>query len=89
MNTKSVCITSRLLSGKKKHEYQEPLAKAGYELVDSLKADVNYLVVSNIDDKLSSKTKNAIKWGVKMIGVVLMQCIIILMELHLNHRKML
>ena len=63
----SICITGKLPSGAKKHEYQEPLAAHGHHLVDSFTRDTDILVVSDLDGAPSSKTKNAIKWGVKMI----------------------
>ena len=63
----SICITGKLPSGKKKHEYEEPLANAGHQLIDGFTKDVDILVVSDLNGAPSSKTKNAIKWGVKMI----------------------
>lgn len=60
----TVCITGKLPSGKKKHEYAGPLAAKGHRLVDDLTKDVNALVMADPDGPESSKTKKAKKLGI-------------------------
>jgi DNA ligase (NAD+) len=68
MNPKGkVCITGSLPSGKKKAEYKEPLAKAGYELVDDLSKDCVLLIQADPASQ-SGKSKKAATWGIRVIG---------------------
>jgi DNA ligase (NAD+) len=62
----AICITGTLPSGKKKHDWEQPLAQAGYSLVDTVSKDLHALVVSN-PSQVSSKTKKAIKLGIRIM----------------------
>jgi len=62
-----ICITGSLPSGRKKHDWEQPLNRAGYQLVDSVSKDLYALVVSN-PATTSSKTKKALKLGVRIIS---------------------
>jgi len=63
---KTVCITGTLASGRKKSYYKEPLAKAGYDLIDEVTKDLSILVVSDTTQE-STKSKKAKKLGIKII----------------------
>jgi len=62
----TVCITGKLPSGRKKSDYAQLLANAGYELVDDVKQGLTYLVQA--DTSSSSKSKKAEKYGVRVIS---------------------
>jgi len=62
----TVAITGKLPSGKKKNDYEQPLADAGYELVDKVTRELTYLVLSD-PDSTSAKAKKARGYGVKLI----------------------
>jgi DNA ligase (NAD+) len=66
-NLPTICITGSLPSGKKKHEWEKPLADAGYKLVDTVTKDLYALVVS--DPSVStSKSQKAQKMGVTVMS---------------------
>jgi hypothetical protein len=64
---KTVCISGKLPSGKKKAEYLEPLRAKGYSLVDDVVKGLAYLVLAD-PDTASSKSEKAKKMGVKLIS---------------------
>ena len=64
----NICITGKLLSGLKKHNYEEPLAACGHQLVDIVNADLDILVVSDLSGNPSSKTKKAIALGITIMS---------------------
>ncbi|UCU92333.1 NAD-dependent DNA ligase LigA [Hydrogenophaga taeniospiralis] len=64
---KTVCISGKLPSGKKKADYQEPLLAAGYELVDEVNKDLSYLVLADAAST-SSKAVKARKLGVRVMS---------------------
>lgn len=64
---KTVCISGKLPSGKKKADYSEPLSTIGYSLVDDVVNGLTYLVVA--DPKVSTtKSEKAKSLGVKIIS---------------------
>jgi predicted DNA-binding WGR domain protein len=62
----TVCISGKLLSGKKKADYQESLLAAGYELVDDVSKELSYLVLADVEST-SSKSTKAKKLGIRVI----------------------
>lgn len=64
---KTVCISGKLLSGRKKADYETPLRSAGYSLVDDVTKGLNYLVLAE-PDSISSKAVKARKLGVEVIS---------------------
>ena len=64
---KTVCISGKLPSGKKKADYLAPLQAAGYVLVDAVLQGLTYLVVAD-PESVSSKSEKAKKMGVKLIS---------------------
>jgi predicted DNA-binding WGR domain protein len=64
---KTVCISGKLPSGKKKADYLAPLHAAGYVLVDAVVKGLTYLVIAD-PDSVSSKSEKAKKMGVKLIS---------------------
>ncbi len=64
---KSVCITGKLPSGKKKSEYKALLQAAGYQLVDRVSKDLDFLVLADPSSQ-SSKAKKARSYGVELIS---------------------
>ena len=64
---KTVCITGKLPSGKKKSDYAAPLAASGYQLVEKVDASLDYLVLAD-PDSTSSKAQKARKLGVALIS---------------------
>ena len=64
---RTVCITGKLTSGKKKTDYAVPLQAAGYRLVDKVDADLDYLVLADPGSN-SSKAQKARKLNVKLIS---------------------
>ena len=64
---RTVCISGKLPSGKKKVDYQAPLLAAGYELVDEVSKGLNYLVLAEAGST-SSKALKAQKLGVSVIS---------------------
>ena len=64
---KTVCITGKLPSGKKKSDYKTPLLAAGFELVDKVSKDLDYLVLADPSSN-SSKAQKAKKFGVTLIS---------------------
>ena len=73
--TKTVCISGKLLSGRKKSDYEAPLKSTGYSLVDDVSKDLNYLVLAE-PDSTSSKAVKARKLGVEVISEEQLQEII-------------
>ena len=59
---KLVCISGKLPSGKKKADYKAPLEAAGFQLVDKVNAETNYLVLAD-PNSTSSKAQKARKKG--------------------------
>jgi len=64
---KTVCITGKLPSGKKKSEYAAPLEAAGYRLVDAVEAGLDSLVLAEPTSS-SSKAQKARKLNVALIS---------------------
>lgn len=64
---KTVCISGKLPSGKKKADYAEPLRTAGYALVDDVTKGLNYPVLAD-PGSTSSKAEKARKLGVEVIS---------------------
>jgi DNA ligase (NAD+) len=64
---KTVCITGKLPSGKKKSDYAAQLEAAGYRLVDSVDASLDFLVLADADSS-SSKAQKARKLNVTLIS---------------------
>jgi DNA ligase (NAD+) len=65
--TKTVCITGKLPSGKKKSEYAAALEAAGYRLVDAVEAGLDFLVLAE-PGSTSSKAQKARKLNVALIS---------------------
>ena len=64
---KTVCISGKLPSGKKKSDYAAPLEAAGYRLVDTVDAALNFLVLAE-PSSTSSKAQKARKLNVAVIS---------------------
>lgn len=64
---KTVCISGKLPSGKKKADYEDILDAAGYRLVDTVSQELTYLVLADPDSS-SSKSKKARQLGVEIIS---------------------
>lgn len=64
---KTICISGKLPSGKKKADYEGPLRAAGYELVDDVVKGLSYLVLAETGS-ISSKSEKARKMGVEVIS---------------------
>jgi len=64
---KTVCITGKLPSGKKKSDYAAPLEAAGYRLVDAVEAGLDFLVLAE-PNSTSSKAQKARKLNVALIS---------------------
>ena len=64
---RTLCISGKLPSGKKKAEYREPLRRAGIELVDTVSQELTYLVLADPQSS-SSKANKARKWGVHLLS---------------------
>ena len=64
---KTVCITGKLPSGKKKSDYAAPLEAAGYRLVDAVDAGLDFLVLADPSSS-SSKAQKARKLNVALIS---------------------
>ena len=63
----TVCISGKLPSGRKKHDYAESLHLAGYALVDEVSRGLNFLVLADAGST-SSKAEKASKLGVAVIS---------------------
>jgi NAD-dependent DNA ligase len=72
---KTVCISGKLPSGMKKSDYEAPLRAVGYELVDAVSKELNYLVLAD-PDSISSKAEKARKLGVLVISEDQLQSIV-------------
>jgi DNA ligase (NAD+) len=64
---KTLCISGKLLSGKKKADYEAPLRTVGIELVDDVIQGLAYLVLAD-PTSASSKAAKAKKLGVEVIS---------------------
>jgi NAD-dependent DNA ligase len=64
-NSKTVCITGKLKSYKKKADAADSLAAAGFTLVDSVTKTLDYLVDES--DSMSSKREKAMQYGITII----------------------
>ena len=64
---KTVCISGKLPSGKKKSDYEAPLAAAGMKLVDAVTRETTYLVLAD-PNSVSSKAEKARKLGIEVIS---------------------
>ena len=65
--TKSVCISGKLPSGKKKADYEGSLREAGFVLVDDVSKDLAYLVLADPASN-SSKAEKARKLNIPIIS---------------------
>ena len=64
---KTICISGKLPSGQKKHDYEVPLRAVGYELVDDVVHGLSYLVLAD-PASTSSKAEKARKMGIEVIS---------------------
>ncbi len=64
---KTVCISGKLLSGKKKSDYDTPLKLAGYALVDDVSKGLTFLVLAD-PESTSGKSSKARKLGIEVIS---------------------
>ena len=62
-----MCISGKLHSGRKKHDYEAQLLAAGIHLVDEVNRGLSYLVLAD-PDSTSSKADKARKLGVEVIS---------------------
>ncbi len=62
----TVCISGKLLSGRKKADYIVPLLAVGIELVDEVSADLTFLVQAELHND-TAKSLKAKKLGVQII----------------------
>ena len=65
--TKTVCISGKLPSGKKKADYEGSLREAGFVLVDDVSKDLAYLVLADPTSN-SSKAEKARKLNIPIIS---------------------
>lgn len=65
--TKKVCISGKLPSGKKKSDYEQALREAGFELAASVTKETSFLVLADPDSG-SAKAQKARKLGIRVIG---------------------
>lgn len=64
---KTVCISGKLPSGCKKADYEAPLRSAGYQLLEDVTKDLDYLVLAD-SASTSGKAQKARKLGVEVIS---------------------
>ena len=64
---RTICISGKLHSGRKKSDYQEPLRVIGYALVDEVSKGLDFLVLADADSG-SSKAEKAKKLNVQVIS---------------------
>ncbi len=64
---RSICISGKLPSGKKKADYEVPLREAGFALVDEVSKGMTYLVLAD-PASTSSKAEKARKLGIAVIS---------------------
>ena len=64
--SKTICISGKLPSGKKKSDYLKPLLDKGFRLVDDVDKSTTYLVVAD-PNSFSLKNQKAIKLGVNIL----------------------
>ena len=65
-SVKTICITGKLPSGKKKSDYVDSLKTAGYQLVDKVSKELDFLVVAE-PNSTSSKAQKARSYGIPLI----------------------
>ena len=65
--TRTLCISGKLHSGKKKADYEAPLRAVAIDLVDDVSKGLSYLVLAD-PDSTSSKADKARKLGVSVIS---------------------
>jgi len=65
--SKTLCISGKLPSGKKKGDYEAPLRAAGITLVDDVGTGLDYLVLAD-PASTSSKAEKARKMGVALLS---------------------
>jgi predicted DNA-binding WGR domain protein len=72
---KTLCVSGKLLSGKKKSDYAKPLRIIGIELVDEVSKGLDYLVLA---DPISASTKaeKARKLGIEVISEEILEQLI-------------
>lgn len=64
---KTVCISGKLPSGKKKSDYADPLHAVGYKLVDEVSTSLDYLVLAD-PESTSTKAEKARKLDIAVIS---------------------
>lgn len=64
-NNKTICITGKLKSFKKKSDAEASLAAAGFNLVDSVTKTTDYLVDEG--NSMSAKREKAVQYGITII----------------------
>lgn len=64
---RTICISGKLPSGRKKSDYETPLESVGWALVDSVTRDTHFLVLADPDSG-SSKAEKARKLGIPVIS---------------------
>jgi NAD-dependent DNA ligase len=64
---RTVCISGKLPSGRKKADYEAPLRAAGYTLVDEVRQGLSCLVLAD-PEATSSKSTKARKLGIEVIS---------------------
>lgn len=64
---RTLCISGKLPSGKKKSDYASPLELAGIELVDKVVKGLDYLVLADPNSN-SEKAQKARKLGIALLG---------------------
>lgn len=64
---KTLCITGKLPSGRKKGDYKAPLAAHGIALVDEVRAGLDYLVLAD-PNSTSAKAKKARKLDIPLLS---------------------
>jgi DNA ligase (NAD+) len=64
---KTICISGKLPSGKKKSDYESPLLSRGFQLVDDVAKGLSFLVLAD-PNSTSSKSQKAQKLGVAVIS---------------------
>ncbi len=64
---RTICISGKLPSGKKKADYEAPLREAGFALVEDVNKELSYLVLAD-PASTSSKAQKARKLGIAVIS---------------------
>lgn len=72
---KTVCISGKLPSGKKKSDYESPLFACGFKLLDDVAKGLTYLVLA--DPRIAStKSQKATRLGVEVISEAQLEALI-------------